>query len=510
VIAARRQIVRWGRLLLPLVLGMWTGRAAPAAPFTFRHDAVLGTSLELVIEADDARSAEAAETTVLAEIDRCAAIMSTYAVDSEISRWIDGGVAQDISPELAGVLRACDRWRERSGGAFHPGVALATARWREAEREGRLPDDTDLASIAATLRRAPWSWHGDRVAPVAGMPVSLDALAKGSIVDAACAAAAGVDGIRGVMVNIGGDLAVRGDLEATVEIPLELRGGTETTHVRLAGAAVATSGIGRRGFRIGGMLLPHIIDPRTARPIDGVRSASVIAATAADADALATILCVLPPAEGVSLVESHADAACLVVDAQGIVHASRGWPKEWTPARPVAFQDADAAPAGDWNGGYELAVDLEIVKAEGGRRYRRPYVAAWVEDQDGFPVKTLLLWVQAEAPGPRWIPDLKRWTKADRLRKLAEGTDLVATISEPTRMPGSHGVVWDGRDNAGVLVEPGEYTLCVEAAREHGSYQFERAKMIFGTEPFRETLGANEEIGGVTLEYRRRGAADGR
>ena len=510
MIVARRQVVGWARWLLPLVLGASIGRPAPATPFTFRHDAVLGTSLELVIEADDARRAAAAEEAVLAEIDRQCGIVSTYDPASEVSRWLAAGEPRRVSDELASILRACDGWHDRSGGAFHPGVALATALWRDAEARQRPPADDDLAAATAALRARPWTWDGDTVAPVRGMPVSLDALAKGAIVDAACGAALEVEGVRGVMVNIGGDLAVRGDLDASVEIPLALPGGTLRRHVRIAGAALATSGTGQRGFRIGGTLVPHLIDPRTARPIDGARSASVIAATAADADALATILCVLPPAEGLTLVDGLADAACLVVDAQGGIHASRGWPGDGTSARAVAFQAGSAASAGDWNGGYELAVDLEIVKAEGGRRYRRPYVAAWVEDKDGFPVKTLLLWVQAEAPGPRWIPDLKRWTKADRLRKLAEGTDLVATISEPTRMPGSHGVVWDGRDQGGVFVEPGEYTICVEAAREHGSYQFERAKVTFGTEPFQETLGANEEIGGVTIDYRKREAVDGR
>ena len=510
MIVTHRRAVGWIGWIVPLMLGVSIGWPAAATPFTFRHDAVLGTSLELVVEADDDRSAAAAEGAVLAEIDRLCGIVSTYDPDSEISRWVAGATPRKVSGELASLLRACDFWHDRSGGAFHPGVALATALWRDAEDRQRRPADDDVAAVAGRLRTRPWAWEGETVVPVPGMPVSLDALAKGAIVDAACGAAQGVSGVRGVMVNIGGDLVVRGDLEVSVEIPLALRGGFERKRIRLAGAALATSGTGQRGFRIGGELLPHVIDPRTARPIDGIRSASVIAASAEDADALATILCVLPPAEGLALVDGVADAACLVVDSRGGVHASRGWPTDGTPVRAVAFQEGDTSAAGAWNGGFELAVDLEIVKAEGGRRYRRPYVAAWVEDQDGFPVKTLILWVQAEAPGPRWIPDLKRWTKADRLRKLAEGTDLVATISEPTRMPGSHGVVWDGRDNAGVFVEPGEYTICVEAAREHGSYQFKRATVTFGTEPFREELEANEEIGGVTLDYRRRGAVDGR
>ena len=480
---------------------------APSAPFTFRHDAVLGTSLEVVVEARDASAARAAEEAVLAEIDRIAAVASTWDADSEISRWLAAGRPAAVSRDLAGILRACDAWRVASDGVFHPGVALATAVWRQAERDGRPPDEAALSDVAGRLRDAPWDWHGDEVAP-AGMPVSVDGLAKGFIVDAACAAAVGQEGVRGAMVNIGGDLAVRGDLEQPVEIPLPATAGGGQVSVTLAERAIATSGPGRRGFRVGDQTFSHVIDPRTARPAAGISSASVIAATAADADAMATLLCVLEPEEGLAIVERVEGAACLIVDDRGVVHASRGWPQSGPRVLPVAARQ-DPAPAAAWNGGFELAVDLEIIQTGGGRRYRRPYVAAWVEDKDGYPVKTLLLWVQAEPPGPRWIPDLKRWTKADRLRKLAEGTDLVATVSEPTRMPGSHGVVWDGRDAAGVPVEPGEYTICVEAVREHGSYQFDRRKVTLGTEPFSAELPAGDEIGGVSIDYRRVAGGDG-
>lgn len=488
-----------------LVAALLVAVPAAAGRHTFRHDAVLGTSLELVVVARDPGAAEAAEEATLAAIDRLAAVASTYDGASEISRWLAAGRAARPGPELAAILHACDAWRERSGNAFHPGAALATAAWRRGERDGHPPSDAVLAALAARLAAAPWRWEGESVAPE-GMPVSIDALAKGFIVDAACDAALAIDGVAGVMVNIGGDLAVRGELEQAVDIPDA--GGP--CAVRLADAAIATSGAGRRGFRVGDRTFSHVIDPRVARPAAGVRQATAIAPRAADADALATILCVLPPAEGLALVEGLPGGACLVVDASGTVHRSRGWPSPGVRALPIAArQDPAASASGDWNGGFELALDLDIVQARGGRRYRRPYVAAWVEDGDGFPVKTLLLWVQAEAPGPRWIPDLKRWAKADRLRKLAEGTDLVATISEPTRMPGNHGIVWDGRDTAGVPLPPGEYTVCVEAVREHGGYQFARRAVSFGTEPFRAEFPPDDELGGVRLDYRRRGGGDG-
>ncbi len=137
---------------------------------------------------------------------------------------------------------------------------------------------------------------------------------------------------------------------------------------------------------------------------------------------------------------------------------------------------------------------------------KRPYVAAWVEDADGFPVKTLLLWVQKDGPGPRWIPDLKRWHRADRLRKLAEDSDLVQTISEATRQPGSHAVTWDGTDNGGLPLPPGDYVLCLEAAREHGTYQFERRPLVIGSEPRHESFEGGTEIKAASFDYRPAGA----
>jgi len=153
---------------------------------------------------------------------------------------------------------------------------------------------------------------------------------------------------------------------------------------------------------------------------------------------------------------------------------------------------------------FQLVLDVEINRPSKSGRYRRPYVAAWVEDADGFPVKTLLLWVQNG--GGRWIPDLKRWYRADRLRKMSEETDLVKSVSEATRQPGQHTASWDGRDNAGAPLPPGEYTICLEAAREHGTYQFDRRTVTLGEKPVREAFDGGAEIKSATLTY---GAADG-
>ena len=56
-----------------------------------------------------------------------------------------------------------------------------------------------------------------------------------------------------------------------------------------------------RRFRIGGVHYSHIIDPRTAKPVTKIVSASVLAEDAATADALATAMSVLEVEESLSL-----------------------------------------------------------------------------------------------------------------------------------------------------------------------------------------------------------------
>ena len=130
---------------------------------------------------------------------------------------------------------------------------------------------------------------------------------------------------------------------------------------------------------------------------------------------------------------------------------------------------------------------------------RRPYLAVWIEDKDKFPVRTVSLWYQK----PRWLPDLKAWNRGDRLRAMAEGNEIASSISSATRPPGKYSLKWDGKDNAGKLVKPGKYTVCIEAVREHGTYQLIRQEMEFNETPKQIQLPGNTEIASASLDYRK-------
>jgi hypothetical protein len=96
-------------------------QTVPGRTSVFHHENVLGTTLELRVQADSDETAARAEQRALAEIDRLAKIFSTYDETSEFSRWLTTrGRPQSVSRELFAVLQESEQWRIATQGAFNP------------------------------------------------------------------------------------------------------------------------------------------------------------------------------------------------------------------------------------------------------------------------------------------------------------------------------------------------------------------------------------------------------
>jgi thiamine biosynthesis lipoprotein len=493
--------------------------ASGAEPWhVFHHERVLGTSLELRFAAATSAQADAAEAAALAEIDRLAEILSGYDATSEFRQWVaTKGEPRRVSAELFEVLALFDTWRERTSGALDASAEVAGRLWRSAAHDQHVPSAAELAAAIASIRQA--HWRLDAAARTAthltDAPLMLNSFAKSYIIDRACARALAAGRLETAIVNLGGDLAVRGAATDTVWIAdpvADAENDAPLTQIAVRDRAVATSGGYRRGVEIAGRWYSHLVDPRTARPVDHVRSATVVAPRATDAGALATSLCVMAPDEGLRLVATVTGAECLLILNDGRRLASAGWTALETPlpARTPAGVHAAVAPippasgggAATWDADFELAVNLEIATTGGGRA-KRPFVAVWIEDQQGFPVRTIALWYH----GDRWLPDLRAWNRADQLRRSAEGGSIVHSVSSATRSPGKYLLKWDGTDAQGRPVPRGRYTVNIEVAREHGTHQVIHREVDFAGPAQRVDLPGNYELASLSLDYRRKAEA---
>jgi thiamine biosynthesis lipoprotein ApbE len=482
--------------------------------WAFHYENVLGTSMAVTLRAANRNEAESAEAGLLASIDREDLILSSWNRESEVRRWLaTRGVSAKVSPELLEVLALFDHWREATGGALDASAETAVRLWQNGAAEHHQPTQTEIERAVEAMQQTHWQVDRLRGAAIhlTDTPLALASFTKSYIAGRAADAALAA-GATGIMLNIGGDIVVRGNLAQVVDIanPLAFaENDVAIDQILVRDRTVATSGSYRRGFNLtanSSSIQPefsHIIDPRTAMPAGHILSSTVVAKDSATAGALATAFSVLGVDESRALAKKTGGVEYLLFTRNGDRIASDGWSAYQTPfLRTAAYTPPPVPSAGSpdqsvWNQNYELDINLELARIDD-FRYRRPYVAVWVEGQDHLPVRTIAVWFGK----PRYLSDLRSWYHTAQLRGNED--DILRTVSSPTRSPGRYTLKWDGKDDQGKFVKSGEYTIFIEVAREHGTYQIIRQPMDFSGQPQQVTLPAGTEIGGATLDYHKR------
>ena len=296
-------------------------------------DRALGTDMRVIVTRPDRLAeAKAAADDVIKAIDAAA---SRFRDDSELSRINrEPGRRIAVSPLMARALAAGLRGARLTGGAVDPTVGSAV-RLAGYDRDfAAIPADGSPITVSVT--RVP-GWRAiefdeaDRtVCVMQGVEIDLGATAKALASDLAAAAALQAVGSGGVLVSLGGDIALAGDapaggwaVQTSEDSGAPLDESEETITIQSGG--IATSSITVRRWSRGGVVLHHIIDPATGAPASGPwRTASVVAGSCVDANIAATAAIVMGEAAIAWLAANKLPAR--LVDRDGIVHRLAGWP----------------------------------------------------------------------------------------------------------------------------------------------------------------------------------------
>ncbi len=473
--------------------------------YTSHYENVLGTSMELKIYATSSAEATNAETAVLNEISRMSKILSAYDANSEFSKWLKTShQPEHVSAELFEVLSLFDQWKTRTGGALDASAEVITKLWKQSAVKQRTPTTEELADAVAATQQPHWilDVSAKTATHISNAPLVLNSFAKSYIIKHAADAALASGNVNAIVVNIGGDLVVFGDLKETVQISNpknDAENEIPIDQVIVSNRAVATSGNYRRGELINGHWYSHIVDPRTGIPADNIISATVVAPNATDAGALATAFNVMSPAESIKLASTVPGAEYLIITRDGERIASKGWNtlgKRVIGQNNNTLSNEKAVPG--WKDDFELVVNLEINLPKEGF-VKRPYVAVWVEDENHAAVRTIALWHERD----RYLPELKSWFLKYR-GLYSTDNSVFSTVSSATRSAGKYTVKWDGKDDKGNVLKPGKYIIKIEAAREHGTYQLMRQEIDCDGTPKQFNLTGNIEISAASIDYRKK------
>ncbi len=486
---------------------------AQAAVHRFHQEHVLGTSMDMVVVGADAEGAAQALAAAQAEIRRLDSVLSGWRADSELA-WLNASTGPVVvSDDLFQVIDRCEQVRRDSGGVFSARLGKIEAIWRTASRSGdsvdplavaRIAHDADQAAVILD-RRA-------RLIDRGGVVFSIDALAKGYIVDAALEAAArAAPSAAGLLLDIGGGLRCVGSAPEPSGWRVGLARAADADNIapaqtiRVSDRAVASSGPGARDLRVSGRDLSHTLTPADGQPGAG-RTVTVVADRAATADALATVLSVAATERGLALARSLGAEARIVMP-DGRVAMTPGWDALLVPATfagrplgtgsPSLIRAAVSANSALWPSGFEVGIDYEIAYVPAGR-YRPPFVAIWIADAQGRTVRTLF---HLGNRPRRYLDSNYVWWAG--FNADGNGVDKLDAVTRPSREPGRYTAVWDGKDDSGALVGQGRYTINIEMTREHGGHSLQAIPLDLGRAPTSGSANGQGESGSASAHYGR-------
>jgi len=281
---------------------------------------VMGTLAEIAVVGVDERYAQAAIGSAFAELRRVDRLMSHFRAHSDVGLANRGALreAVPVSADTAFVLAESLRWAETSDGAFDPCLGQAMDIWDVGHRVVPPPLREVRAVAGRRLYRA---LDLDRARSLVRFHdpdarIDLGGIAKGYGVDRAVLALR-AHGIEHALVNAGGDLYALGHSADGDPWRVGIRRPDDPSRVgatlRIADAGVATSGDYFQFFEHAGNRYHHLIDPHSGAPrLSATRSVSIVAETCMRADAAATAVFGMSPADARRLLGIRAPGARLV------------------------------------------------------------------------------------------------------------------------------------------------------------------------------------------------------
>lgn len=318
---------------LRMALGLGGALAMPASGQTVQWGERalngFGTSLWLRVGHEDERRVELGLDTAVQTIRHVERQMSLFDVRSALCQLNREGVLRHADRDLLFVLRLSRRIAAHSAGAFDFTIQPLWNVWAAAQREGRLPDATevrDARSLVGWQRVA--IGEKDIALNHPGMAISLNGIAQGYAADLVRARLQ-AQGIEHALLDTG-EWAPMGHGPQGAPWALALEGVPSQLLTLVSdGRAMATSSDAHSAFSAD-RRHHHILDPRTGYSPTSWASVTVAAPSCALADGLTKVI-FMQSASSAVVIARQWGVDVLLIDKAGRWQASSGMPLRSAP-----------------------------------------------------------------------------------------------------------------------------------------------------------------------------------
>lgn len=259
-------------------------------------------------------------------IERLERQMTVYHEDSEISRLnAEAHLGpRPVERRLFDLLRHAHELSHATGGAYDITAGALSLAWGFTRGPKRVPTDDQLNEARERtgfqhliLDQEQRTIAFDRP----GIVLNLGSIGKGYAIDRAVElirqqswlpTPALVQGGRSSLFALGSPPGRLGD-RWEIALAHPRVSGKQLGSFRLRNRAMGTSGQAIQAFTVDGRSFGHLLDPRTGQPFHGPLSVTVLAATAAAADALSTAFYLLGFEGTIDYLEAHPDVSAVFV-----------------------------------------------------------------------------------------------------------------------------------------------------------------------------------------------------
>lgn len=319
-LSSRREFIK---ISAALCASAFVGRAVSQSRLISHSEThrLMGTYVNLTLIGENSLTVQAVIDEVFSKMAAYESIFSLYRPHSQINQLNRQGYLTNPDASLSEVIREAKRIGAAAAGAFDLTIQPVLNAVAAAQPTGIIERMLDLVSFEKVVVD---EQQIELSKP--GMAVTLDGIAKGFIVDQGVSALqqAGYDH---VLVEAGGDLAALGQRAAQQSWRIGIRSPRAQSllgEVEVSNRAVATSGDYMQAYTED-YSQHHIVDPRMGLSPRDTASATVIAGSCLEADALATAAMALGMDAGLALLEKLTNTEGVMVSKELDVAATSGF-----------------------------------------------------------------------------------------------------------------------------------------------------------------------------------------